>query len=367
MVDGLKADRGGAVPDDPADEGDETCLPETEQPRRRPCPGSARRLGALGLAAADEHARRRCCCSCCSRWPRVPGSVFPQRRVDTGRVRDLPRPTTRPPGPWLDRLGVLRRLLLAVVLGDLPAAVRLARRAASCPRTRQHWRGGPRPPRARRGGWSGCPSSPRVPSAATRDDRCSRAARRALQAAALPDRGVRRRDQPRGRARVPRRDRQPGLPPGPARPARRPSGTGRSPATPGRRSSSRARRSSNTLSDVRHASAPAPGSTRGDLPPFSFTLDSTEGRVRGPVAVPVRRARAFDATVTVQDLARTPPRSHRLVQVNQPLRGRRHAGLPGRQRVRAGHHGPGRQRATSSSPARCRSCRRDAQLHLASS
>jgi cytochrome c biogenesis protein len=107
MVEGLKADRSGAVPDDdPSPEaGGETFLPETEQP----APPVLPRLGPGGWARWAwrqlTSMRVALLLLLLLAVAALPGSVFPQRRIDRARV-DSYLDTHPASGPWLDRLGL---------------------------------------------------------------------------------------------------------------------------------------------------------------------------------------------------------------------------------------------------------------------
>ena len=83
-----------------------------------------------------------------ARAGRGPGSLLPQRGIDPARAAQF---AAQHPAlaPWYDRLVAVRRLLLAVVRRDLPAAVRLARRlrAAAQPAAPRRRRGPGRPAR----------------------------------------------------------------------------------------------------------------------------------------------------------------------------------------------------------------------------
>ena len=170
----------------------------------RPVVPRARRLGALGLAPAHEHAD--------GARPAVPARGRRGPRVGPAAARHRPGPGQRVPrrpphGRAVARPArLLRRLRLAVVRGDLPAAVRLARRLRP-PAPRQHCAGDARAAAAR-------PAQPRAAARAPRSSRRRRRRRagrprrrgRALLRRPLPRRrhGVRRRRRGRGRERLPR-------------------------------------------------------------------------------------------------------------------------------------------------------------------
>ena len=186
--------------------------------------------GCAGPGASSPACAWRCCCSCCSPSPPCPGSVCPQRAQDTGEGRAVPR---RPPDD---------RRRGSTGSGSSTSTPRSGSRrstsccssrwsAASCRaprRTSRALRG--RPPRAPRRfdrfPAQGSGVADAVPGAGRRRRR-GRAARPAGAGSRSsrpgprrhPRRGRRHRLGVRG-ARLPARDRQPRLPPGPRRPAR---------------------------------------------------------------------------------------------------------------------------------------------------
>ena len=219
--------------------------PQAGRPGHRPV-----RLAALGVAAAHEHARRAPAAHA-ARGRRGARHGLAAARAAPRARRHLPhRPPDARAGPRPARR--LQRLLVGLVLGDLPAAVRLAGRLH--PAAHQGApRGRARPPAARaRDGSAGsrrrataCPTRPRSSSRGRRPPCCARLAAAAVRAH-LPRRGARRGRRHvvgRRRARLPARDRQPGLPPGPRRPARSRSPPARCCTTAARRSWCRARAS----------------------------------------------------------------------------------------------------------------------------
>ena len=138
-------------------------------------PGAA----ALGLAPADQHAHGA-----------VPAAAARRRRGPRARSGRSAASTPaevatylqdhRTPGPWLDRLGVLRRLQLGLVLGDLPAAVRLPGRLRGAARCHPLAGDAAQPPRAPPR-LSGCPSSASSRSTRAARGRHREAAREALR------------------------------------------------------------------------------------------------------------------------------------------------------------------------------------------
>ena len=238
----------------------------------------AGRLGALGLAAAHRHAHGAAAAAAARGRRRSRARCSRSGASTRARSRTYlaDNPTS---GPWLDRLGAVRGLLLALVRGDLPAAVRLAGglRAAA----QRGCTGGPcarRPPAAPRslepaaghasdhvepdagGGPRGCPDGA-APAAATgrADDEGSVV----------------------GGEGLPARDRQPGVPP------RRWCGllVGVAPGSflgyKARCSWSRARRSPTRVPRY-DTSTPGPRGRRDDLAPFrSPSTTSRCGSRRG--------------------------------------------------------------------------------------
>ncbi len=126
------------------------------QPGAPPRPRRAR-LGPLDLAAAHQHAHRAAAAAA-ARRRRGARVAVPAAQHRPGRRRAvLPRPpaaraVARPRQP-------LRRLLLAVVLGDLPAAVRQPGRLRAAPLQACTWPTCAPRRRARPRAWPGCPST----------------------------------------------------------------------------------------------------------------------------------------------------------------------------------------------------------------
>src|SRR5512142_1935130 len=139
MVDGLKVDRGGVLPDDEPrpGEGDETFLPETEHAPSPVLP----RLGPAGWARWAwrqlTSMRVALLLLLLLAVAALPGSVFPQRRIDSSRVQTYlsSHPSS---GPVLDKLGffdvytspwfsAIYLLLFVSLVGCV------------LPRTRKHW------------------------------------------------------------------------------------------------------------------------------------------------------------------------------------------------------------------------------------
>ena len=123
---------------------------------------------AVPPAAAGHRrgARARSCRSAASTPPAPPTYIASTRTA---------RAVARPPR-------LLRGLRLAVVRGDLPAAVRLARRLRRCPAPRMHWHAmRAQPPRAPRAGSSGCAEHAELERRRRRPRRRVAAARAALR------------------------------------------------------------------------------------------------------------------------------------------------------------------------------------------
>ena len=190
--------------------------PHRRPRRRRPAAPGPARVAALDVAPAHQHAHRAVPAAA-ARDRRHPGVDLPAALDQRGPHRPVHR---RPPGcrPGARPARVLRGLRLAVVRRDLPAAVRLAHRLRPAPHAHPVAPGafGPAP----------CPAPPRPARRARRAER-RRRTRRGARAPAhrparppLPRARPRRRD-PLGREGLPARDRQPGLPRGADRRARR--------------------------------------------------------------------------------------------------------------------------------------------------
>ncbi len=267
----------------------------------------------------------------------VPGSIFPQRNIDCRSRRRLHRAEphdlalARPPR-------LLRRLRLAVVLGDLPAALRLPRRLHRAPHQGA---------RRRAAGDAAASALPPHPARRARRGRHrplsgGGARRRARGAAgqALPP-ALPRRHQPLGRVGLPARDRQPPLPPRAHGHHRR----------HGRRSRLRVARG-------RHPARGRPVRLVGRH--LQHDLSRPVGRHREPAALragarPARRAVQRDPrprlrhTPRVHRLHDAPARARRTCDRRDDLgqppdhrRRRRH--LPARQRLHARHHRARRRR-----------------------
>ena len=282
----------------------------------------------------------------------VPGSLVPQRGVDAGAGRAVRRRSTRTSRPGTTGSRCSTCLLLAVVRGDLPAAVRLAGRlrAAAQP-------GAParvparRPPRAPRN-LARLPVARRRPAARGRRSEVLAEAAHAAAGAAVP--GRRRGRRALGREGLPARDRQPRVPPGAAAaPASRwPSGTC-SATRP--TSCHRGRGVLQHRDGLRHLDAGRAGSTSRRSRRSRSTLDDLKVRYQ-PSGQQRGAPRDFQASVRYTSSPDAPEKSY-VVRGQPPAEGRRHEGLPARQRLRAGVHGArphGRGRVRT---ARCRSCR----------
>ena len=188
--------------------------------RHHPAAARHRRVAPLGRGVSSRRCARRSCCCCCWRSPPCPArscrSAAPTRTASRSTS-----PTTPRLAPVLDKLSLFDVYSLAVVLGDLHPAVRLAHRlrhpAHATPlegaaRAAAAHARAPRAPRR----------APRVDRRADSRDGCRRppADRRdrarpdQLQQGRLPRRAVRlgRDAVGLGRARLPARDRQPRLP-----------------------------------------------------------------------------------------------------------------------------------------------------------
>ena len=334
----------------------------TARARRRTHAAAARRrrAAALGLAPADEHAHRAVPAAAARRGGGARLGASRSAASTPAQVAAVPATQHPLRGPWLDRLGVFDVYSLGLVLRDLPAAVRLAGRLR--PAAHAGAPGARCAPRRR---------GPRAGSTGCRRTRASRSTATGAEAVDAPrgdgccaggatgshvHDGRRRRQR---RARLPARDRQPGLPPVPARAAGR--RRGRAPVGLARR---RDRRRWAPRSQRRRRrttpSTSGPGSTPSDLPPFSLHVDSMTCtfETSGPssqLGAPREFRRRRDQP---RHARRTRRAGHD--QRQPPAGRRRRQGLPARQRLRAGRSPCATAPARSSTPTRRRSCRRTA-------
>ena len=302
----------------------------------------------------------------------VPGTVWPQRAQSPEKVVAVPRRTTRRSGPWLDRLGVLRRVLVGLVLARSTCCCSSRWSAASCRAPRCTSRASAAARRARPAG------STRFPAQGSGLVRRRAAAGRRATPTAVLRRGWRwlpfvpdlpRRHARRGRrhvvgvggARLPARDRQPRLPPRPRRPAHlrghRPGAA--LPRAGDRRAGPRVRQLAGRL---RHVRAAAPRSRRRASSRSRCALDDFESRFDPETLAVARLHRARHP-----DRARARSPSAEDHQGQPPARRGRRQGLPAGQRLRARHHGPRRLRAGRVRAARRRSCRRTRSTRRAAS
>ena len=314
MVEGLKADRGGAVPADESwADGDGTFLPETEQSAPPVLPRLG--LGGWGRWAWRQLTSMRVALLLLLLLAvaALPGSVFPQRRIDASRVATYLRshPTS---GRWLDQLGFFDvytspwfSAIYLLLFGSLVGCV--------LPRARQHWiqvRSAPprTPKRLER-----LPEFASVTAAASRDELLT-AARRALTSR---------------RYRVAAYDGGTSLAAEKGYLAETGNlvfhlallallaavGYGSFTGYTGQAILVEGNTWSNTVTmyDTFSASGRV---DRGNLEPFSFTLDSMKVKFEARSASAMGAARAFDARVTVKTSPDAVPES-RLVQVNHPL------------------------------------------------
>ena len=213
----------------------------------------------------------------------VPGSILPQRGIDAGTGRGLPRPSTRTARAVARPARLLRRLRLAVVLRDLPAAVRLAGRLR----------------RAAVAGSTGTPCAPQPPRAPRRLERLPEHAELAgatapvdeALAAAAGGAAGRRYRVARARRRGPhalsaesgylRETGNLRLPPRADRASSSASRSGTCSAGAATSSCPWARRSPTRCSAYDTLRPRAAGSTPETLPPFSVTVDELDVTLRG--------------------------------------------------------------------------------------
>ena len=216
---------------------------------------------------------------------------------------------------------LLRGLRLALVLGDLPAALRLARRLRAAAHAR--CTGRPCAPSRRARPAPAGAAAPRTPSrrsTATVEEALRGGRGRCCAASAFRVARPRRRALAQRRERLPARDRQPGLPPRADRASSSASRSGTCSAGGATSSSGRARRSANTLSPLRHASAPGPWVDAEDLSPVHVTVDKLDATSRsGPrgAASSARRATSRAHVTTTDGPAAR--RAQADDQVNHPL------------------------------------------------
>jgi hypothetical protein len=271
----------GAVPphhrirDGPVSADDST---HSRPPRRSASPRSARSAGRAGRGATSPRCARRSSCCCCCRSRRCPARS--SRSAPSTRAGS---PTTsRQPdrravaGP----AGLLRRLHLAVVLGRLPAAGRLAHRLHRAPQ--RSCTGTPcapaRPaPHARLERLAAHTSFPYAgPARPTRSPRPG--------GAAAPRYRVHAHDEVVGerRDRLSARDRQPRLPPGDVPGHRR--GRGRAPVGLARRCHRpRGQTFTSTFRSYHTFSAGALVDPTITVPPFSMRIDRFDVRFEDQV------------------------------------------------------------------------------------
>ena len=235
----------------------------------------------------------------------VPGSVFPQRRINPGQVQQylddhpgyaaLARPAR-----------LLRRLLVGLVLRDLPAAVRLAGRLRAAPQSRAPAGRAGRPPRAPR-------RLERLPGHLRVDGRRAAARRRSTRRArcAAPALPVARYDDPDAAALSVSAERgylrETGnlrVPPGAARAARRPSPPARLFGYSGQVLVVEGQSFSNAVPYYDSFTAGSRVDT-GSLAPFSLTLDRMRVRFDDQESdagsSQFGAPRQFDADMTVVD------------------------------------------------------------------
>ena len=290
----------------------------------------------------------------------VPGLAGPAARHRRRRGSRSSPASTRTSTPWLRPARAVRRLRLAVVRRDLPAAVRLARRLRRCRAAGRTARPCAPGRRARRATCDRLPVARVVPSTADAATRCSTRPRARCAA-----RGYRvdvaTTDARRRREGLPARDRQPGLPPRAARAARR--RRHRAPVRlQGRRDRRRGRGVLQHRLGLRHLRRRARW-LDDDVARAVHGRRSTTSTVRyQPSGHAARRAARLRgaASATRRRPGRAEPRSVRPAG-QPPADRRRHQGLPARPRLR-----PGRSRCATATGSvvltrrRCRSCRRTA-------
>ena len=319
---------------------------------RRPPATRAARAGPLGLAAAHLDADRAGA-AVPARLAAVPGSLVPQRGVDPARVAQFT--AEHPDARAVVRPAVAVRRLLARPGSPRSTCCCSSRWSAAC--CRAAGRTGRRRARGRRRRRA---TSARLPVA--------RDARRPTRPPdEVLDAARRRRCAPRrfrvdvGRRRggggegLPARDRQPA------------SSTCRccccsSPSRwapvrlPGHVLVVEGDGFANTRVGLRHLVRRGALRRRASLAPF--TVDARRlRRCATSERAAARGAARLPAPPCATPPRRTPSRGAYELRVNHPLDGRRHQGVPARQRLRAGVHGARRAPARSCSPARCRSCR----------
>ena len=240
-----------------------------------------------------------------------------------------------------------------MVRGDLPAAVRLARRLRAAAQPAAPARRARPAAGARRATSAGCRSHdagrPTQPPSEVLD------ARRARRCAAPRFRVDVADGLGRRREGLPARDRQPGLPPGAAAAARR--GGRRAPvrATRATSWSSRARRSPTPCRPTTR-STPGRARRRGSLRAVHGRRSTTSKVRYQPSGHAARRAARLPGARSATRPTRTRREQSYDLRVNHPLRSTAQ-GLPARQRLRAGVHGARQQRRGRVRTARCRSCR----------
>lgn len=312
MVEGLKVDRGGAAPDDVPD-GDPTFLPETEQP----APVVLPRLGPGGWARWAwrqlTSMRVALLLLLLLAVAALPGSVFPQRRIDASKVDAYldAHPAT---GPWLDRFGFFD-VFTSPWFSAVYLLLFVSLVGCVVPRARKHWQAmRSAPPRTPR-------RLERMPEFATTAVAAAPDEVLAAARAALRSRRYRLADYDGGTSLAAEK----GYLAETGNLAFHLALVGLLVAVGYGSFTGYSGQALVVEGETWSNSVPMYNSFRagsrvdaGSLPPFSFTLDSMKVKFEEKSTAAMGAARAFDATVTVRTSPDAAPET-RLVQVNHPL------------------------------------------------